>query len=75
MFMSEVFTGKVEHLLTPRVNKLSRNQYKIAVELAKISFLLASCFDFDREGLNELEQRSEQEVQHMHGTLRIQDWI
>lgn len=74
-FFDLIFTGKMEAALERYFNKVTRNQYKTAVELGVISHLLADVYQLNPTYLADLKEKSEQEVQHMRGTLRIEDMI
>lgn len=74
-YLDRLYSEKLETVLEKQLNKITRNQYKMAVELAKIGYILASCYELPPEFMEHIKNKSEQEVQHMRGTLHLEDLV
>lgn len=72
-FFDKIFIGRAEKEIKKTGNKLSRGQYKIAVELAKLSYLLASDRDMSYWDLQALDEQCKNEVLRRTGTIRLED--
>ena len=67
--LSSVMTGTVQD----SENRLARMDFKIAVELSKLSQVIAYTHDVDEESLNKLHAKCVNEVQRINGTIKFED--
>lgn len=67
--MSSVLIGTVQD----SENRLARMDFKMAVELAKLSQVIAYTHDVDEESLNKLHAKCVNEVQRINGTIKFED--
>jgi len=72
-FFDKIFIGQAEKAVKEMGTALARGEYKIAVELAKLSYIIAEDKGYTRSQLEELDEKSRNEVLHMKGTLRLND--
>jgi len=78
-YMGYLLAGKAENyfLLTGTVqdseNRLARMDFKIAVELSKLSQVIAYTHDVDEESLNRLHVKCVDEVRRINGTVKFED--
>ena len=54
-------------------NRLARMDFKIAVELSKLSQVIAYTHDVDEESLNRLHVKCVDEVRRINGTVKFED--
>ena len=71
-YLSPRITSTVEAVINGTEQRLSRNLFKIAVELGKISHTLAAANDVDEETLRELHAMCVDEVRHINGTISFE---
>ena len=71
-YLSPRITSSVEAMINGTEQRLSRNLFKIAVELGKISHTLAAANDVDEETLRELHAMCVDEVRHINGTISFE---
>ena len=71
-YLSPMITSTVEAVVNGTEQRLSRNLFKIAVELGKISHTLAAANDVDEETLRELHAMCVDEVRHINGTISFE---
>ena len=67
--LSSVLIGTVQD----SENRLARMDFKMAVELAKLSQVIAYTHDVDEESLNRLHAKCVNEVQRINGTIKFED--
>lgn len=67
--LSSVLIGMVQD----SENRLARMDFKMAVELAKLSQVIAYTHDVDEESLNKLHAKCVNEVQRINGTVKFED--
>lgn len=67
--LSSVLIGTVQD----SENRLARMDFKMAVELAKLSQVIAYTHDVDEESLNKLHAKCVNEVQRINGTIKFED--
>ena len=67
--LSSVLIGMVQD----SENRLARMDFKMAVELAKLSQVIAYTHDVDEESLNKLHAKYVNEVQRINGTVKFED--
>lgn len=63
--LSSVMTGTVQD----SENRLARMDFKIAVELSKLSQVIAYSHDIDEDALKRLHLKCLEEVQHINGAI------
>lgn len=71
-YLSPRITSSVEAVIHGSEQRLSRNLFKIAVELGKISHTLAAANDVDEDTLHELHAMCVDEVRHINGTISFE---
>ena len=71
-YLSPRITSTMEAVVNGVEQRLSRNLFKIAVELGKISHTLAAANDVDEETLRELHAMCVDEVRHINGTISFE---
>ncbi len=54
-------------------NRLARMDFKLAVELSKLSQVIAYTHDVDEESLNRLHAKCVDEVRRINGTVKFED--
>ena len=74
-YLSPMITSTVEAVVNGTEQRLSRNLFKIAVELGKISHTLAAANDVDEETLRELHVMCVDEVRHINGTISFENAV
>lgn len=62
-----------ERMVQDSENRLARMDFKMAVELAKLSQVIAYTHDVDEESLNKLHAKCVNEVQRINGTIKFED--
>lgn len=67
--LSSVLIGTVQD----SENRLAWMDFKMAVELAKLSQVIAYTHDVDEESLNKLHAKCVNEVQRINGTIKFED--
>ena len=67
--LASVLTGTVQD----SENRLARMDFKIAVELSKLSQVIAYTHDVDEESLNRLHVKCVDEVRRINGTVKFED--
>ena len=68
-YLSPRITSSVEAVIHGSEQRLSRNLFKIAVELGKLSHTIAAVNDIDEGTLNELHAMCVDEVRHINGLI------
>lgn len=71
-YLSPRITSSVEAVIHGSEQRLSRNLFKIAVELGKISHTLAALNDVDDKTLQELHAMCVDEVRHINGCINFE---
>ena len=74
-YLSPRITSSVEAVIHGSEQRLSRNLFKMAVELGKISHTLAALNDVDDETLQELHAMCVDEVRHINGTINFESAV
>ena len=74
-YLSPRITSTVEAVINGTEQRLSRNLFKIAVELGKISHTLAAANDVDEDTLRELHAMCVDEVRHINGTISFESAV
>ena len=54
-------------------NRLARMDFKLAVEIAKLSHIMASVYEVDTETLKKLHQKCVEEVKRINGAIWFED--
>ena len=67
--LSSVLIGTVQD----SENRLARMDFKMAVELAKLSQVIAYTHDVDEKSLNKLHAKCVNEVQRINGIIKFED--
>ena len=67
--LASVLTGTIQD----SENRLARMDFKIAVELSKLSQVIAYTHDVDEESLNRLHAKCVDEVRRINGTVKFED--
>ena len=74
-YLSPRITSSVEAVIHGSEQRLSRNLFKIAVELGKISHTLAAANDVDEDTLHELHAMCVDEVRHINGAISFESAV
>ncbi len=74
-YLSPRITSSVEAVIHGSEQRLSRNLFKIAVELGKISHTLAAANDVDEDTLHELHSMCVDEVRHINGAISFESAV
>lgn len=68
-YMLESLSSMITGLIQDTENRLARMDFKIAVELSKLSQVIAYSHDIDEEALRRLHLKCVEEVKHINGTV------
>ena len=68
-YLSPRITSSVDAVVHGTEQRINRNLFKIAVELGKLSHMLAAANDVDEETLRELHEMCLDEVRHINGFI------
>lgn len=74
-FLADVISTLVAGTVAVTENRLARLQFKEAVELAKLSHMLAAVSDVDEETLRRLHIRCVDEVKRINGVVKFEDAV
>ena len=74
-YLSPRITSSVEAVIHGSEQRLSRNLFKIAVELGKIAHTLAAANDVDEGTLSELHAMCVDEVRHINGIINFESAV
>jgi metal-responsive CopG/Arc/MetJ family transcriptional regulator len=74
-FLANVITTLVAGTVSVTENRLARLQFKEAVELAKLSHMLAAVSDVDDDTLRRLHVRCVDEVKRINGVVKFEDAV
>lgn len=74
-YLSPRITSSVEAVIHGSEQRLSRNLFKMAVELGKISHTLAALNDVDEDTLRELHTMCVDEVRHINGCINFESAV
>lgn len=74
-YLSPRITSSVEAVIHGSEQRLSRNLFKMAVELGKISHTLAALNDVDDDTLQELHAMCIDEVRHINGCISFENAV
>lgn len=71
-YLSPRITSSVDAVVHGTEQRISRNLFKIAVELGKLSHMLAAVNDVDEDTLQELHEMCLDEVRHINGVINFE---
>ncbi len=74
-YLSPRITSSVEAVIHGSEQRLSRNLFKMAVELGKLSHMIAVDNNVDDETLQELHAMCVDEVRHINGTINFENAV
>ena len=74
-YLSPRITSSVEAVIHGSEQRLSRNLFKIAVELGKIAHTIAAANDVDEGTLSELHAMCVDEVRHINGIINFESAV
>ena len=74
-FLSRVIVESIKGAIEITENRLSRLMFKEAVELAKLTYMLAGINEMDDEMLNRLHYKCVQEVKKNNGTIKFEEAV
>jgi metal-responsive CopG/Arc/MetJ family transcriptional regulator len=74
-FLADVIANMVAGTISVTENRLARLQFKEAVELAKLSHMLAAVSDVDDETLQKLHIKCVNEVKRINGVVKFEDAV
>ena len=70
-YLADILVKTLDSIVSSTENRLARMQFKEAVELAKISHMMAPLCDLDDEQLRRLHISCVDEVKRINGTIRF----
>lgn len=70
-YLSPRITSSVDAVVHGTEQRINRNLFKIAVELGKLSHMLAAVNDVDEDTLQELHEMCLDEVRHINGVINF----
>ena len=73
--LAQVVVSCIEGVINSTENRLARLMFKEAVELAKLTHMLASINEMDDETLKRLHYKCVQEVKKIGGTIKFEDAV
>ncbi|MBQ6170650.1 MAG: hypothetical protein IJK30_11915 [Ruminococcus sp.] len=74
-YLSPLITETVKATIAGTEQRLSRLMFKVAVELGKISNMLAAVNDIDEETLKQLQAMCVNEVRRINGIISYEDAV
>lgn len=74
-FLAPVFATFLDSSFKGFENRISRNIFKVAVELAKLQNMLATVNDLDEDSLRRLHIRCVDEVKRINGLIDFEDAV
>ena len=74
-YLSPRITSSVEAVIYGSEQRLSRNLFKMAVELGKLSHMIAVANNVDDETLSELHSMCVDEVRHINGCINFESAV
>ena len=74
-YLSPRITSSVEAVVHGSEQRLSRNLFKIAVELGKLAHTIAAANDVDEDTLRELHAMCVDEVRHINGAIAFESAV
>lgn len=70
-YLSSKITSSVDAVVHGTEQRISRNLFKIAVELGKLSHMLAAANDIDEDTMQELHEMCLDEVRNINGVINF----
>ncbi len=70
-YLAPRITSSVDAVVHGTEQRINRNLFKIAVELGKLSHMLAAANDVDEDTLQELHEMCLDEVRHINGVINF----
>ena len=74
-YLAPIITDSVNGIVMGSERRLNRNLFKIAVELGKLSHMMAAVNDVDDETLKDLHAMCVNEVRRINGTIDFDDAV
>ena len=74
-YLAPIITDSVNGIVLGSERRLNRNLFKIAVELGKLSHMMAAVNDVDDETLKDLHAMCVNEVRRINGTIDFDDAV
>ena len=74
-YLAPIITDSVNGIVVGSERRLNRNLFKIAVELGKLSHMMAALNDVDDETLKDLHAMCVNEVRRINGTIDFDDAV
>ena len=74
-YLAPIITDSVNGIVLGSERRLNRNLFKIAVELGKLSHMMAAANDVDDETLKDLHAMCVNEVRRINGTIDFDDAV
>ena len=72
-YMLSTISSVMHSTVKDSENRLARAIFKEAVEISKLSHVIAYCYDIDEEQLKKLQTRCIEEVKKINGTVNFED--
>ena len=74
-YLAPIITDSVNGIVLGSERRLNRNLFKIAVELGKLSHMMAAVNDVDDETLKDIHAMCVNEVRRINGTIDFDDAV
>lgn len=74
-FIIPAYESVVEGIVNNGLNKVSRNLFKLSVEVCMLMRAIAYAYELDDEQLAEIRKECVKEVSELNGTIRLEDWV
>lgn len=74
-YLSPMITSSVDAVVHGTEQRISRNLFKIAIELGKLYHMLAAANDVDNDTLQELHEMCLDEVRHINGVINFEKTV
>lgn len=74
-YLTPIITDTVNGIVLGSERRMNRNLFKIAVELGKLSHMMAAVNDIDEETLRDLHAMCVNEVRHINGTIDFESAV
>lgn len=74
-YLAPIITDSVNGIVLGSERRMNRTLFKIAVELGKLSHMMAAVNDIDEETLRDLHAMCVNEVRHINGTIDFESAV
>jgi hypothetical protein len=74
-FIVPAYESVVEGIVNNGLNKVSRNLFKLSVEVCMLMRAIAYAYELDDNQLAEIRKECIKEVSELNGTIHLEDWV